>query len=184
MGQIDSVRAVRDTCMALAWDGVRSLRVNADVEDLLALVPAGQAGRGHGWPLQVAFAEATNAADQPGALHSAWSQVVMPTTRKALLLRVHAPGDFNPQSAVWAAWRAGLQPHCRVSYWDVWDPQLAAGHKRFVVWVGAWQIERRPDLPVADQVSVDVFVQQAGRQRLVGDAFFHRTRLQAFQVAT
>jgi hypothetical protein len=151
MGQIDSVRAVRDTCMALVWDGVRSLRVNADVEDLLALVPAGQAGRVHGWPLQVAFAKATNAADQSRALHSAWSQVVTPTTRKALLLRVHAPGDFNPQSAVWAAWREGLQPDCRVSYWDVWDPQLAAGHKRIVVCM--WE------------------------------AFFHRTRLQAFQFA-
>ena len=102
MGQIDSVRAVRDTCMALAWDGVRSWRVNADVEDLLALVPAGHAGRVHGGPLQVAFAEATNLADQPRALHRAWSQVVTPTTRKALLLRVHAPGDFSPQSAVWS----------------------------------------------------------------------------------
>ena len=139
MLQIDSVRAVRDTCMALAWDGVRSLRVNADVEDLLALalVPAGHAGRVHGWPLQVAFAEATNLADQPRALHSAWSQVVTPTTRRALLLRVHALGDFNPKSAVWAAWRDGLQPHCRVNYWDVWEPQLALERKRFVVWVGA-----------------------------------------------
>lgn len=137
MGQIDSVRAVHDTCMALAWDGVRSLRVNADVEDLLALLPDGHAGRVHGGSLRMAFAEATNLADQPRALHTAWSQVVMPTTRSALLLRVHAQGDFNPQSAVWAAWRASLQPHCRVTYWDVWDPQLAAGHNRFVVWVGA-----------------------------------------------
>lgn len=137
MGQIDSVRAVRDTCMALAWDGVRSLRVNADVEDLLALMPAGHAGRVHGWLLQVAFAEATKLAVQPRALHSAWSQVVTPTTRKALLLRVHAPGDFTPKSAVWAARRESLRAHCRVTYWDVWDPQLVAGHKRFVVRVGA-----------------------------------------------
>ncbi|WP_090140702.1 hypothetical protein [Limnohabitans sp. DM1] len=76
MGQIDSVRAVRDTCIALAWDGVRSVRV-------------------------------------------------------------HAPGGFNLQSVVWTAWREGLQPHCRVRYWDVWYPQLAAGRKRFVVWVAA-----------------------------------------------
>ena len=67
---------------------------------------------------------------------SAWSQVVKPDTRRALLLRVHARGDFNPKSALWTAWREGLQPHCRVSYWDVWDPHLAVGHKRFVVWVG------------------------------------------------
>ena len=136
MGQIDSVRAVHDSCMSLAWDGVRSLRVNADVEDLLALVPAAYSGRVHLRILRVAFAEATNVADQPCALNSAWSQVVTLATRKALLLRVHAPGDFNPQSALWTAWREGLQPHCRVSYWDVWDPQLAVGHKRFVVWVG------------------------------------------------
>ena len=57
-------------------------------------------------------------------------------TRRALLLRVHAPGDYDPQSAAWTAWREGLPPACRVSYWDVWDPQLAAGQKRFVVWVG------------------------------------------------
>jgi hypothetical protein len=136
MGQYDSVRAVRDTRMALACDGVRSLRVNADVEDLLPLLPAGHAGCVHGWALQMAFAEDTNVADQPRALHSAWSQVVTPTTRKALLLRVHAPGDFNPQSGVWAAWREGLQPDCRVSYWDVCDMQLEACHKRFAVWVG------------------------------------------------
>lgn len=69
------------------------------------------------------------------ALGRRWSRP-QPATRKALLLRVHAPGDFTPKSAEWAAWREGLQPHCRVSYWDVWDLQLAAGHKRFVVWVG------------------------------------------------
>lgn len=136
MGQIDSVRAVRDTCMALAWDGVRSLRVNADVEDLLALGPAAHAGRVQRRTLQLAFAEATNLAEQPRALQSAWSQVVTSTTRQALLLRVHAPGDFNPKSVVWAAWRESLQPHCCVRYWDVWDPQLAQGCKRFVVWVG------------------------------------------------
>ena len=141
-----TLAAVRDTRMALAVDGKRSLRVNADIEDLLALRPRPREGvvaggdgapaGGVAWVLRAGFGVACCVADQHSALHSAWTQVVVPTTRKALLLRVHAPGDFNPRSAVWAAWREGLQPHCRVSYWDVWDPQLAAGHKRFVVWVG------------------------------------------------
>ena len=122
--------------MALALDAERYLRVNADIEDLLALVPAVHVGRALRWTLRVAHAEALSAADQPHALQRAWSQLVTPDTRRALLLRVHAPGDFDPQSVAWLAWREGLPPTCRVSYRDVWDPQLAAGHKRFVVWVG------------------------------------------------
>ena len=109
--------------MALAVDGERSLRVNADIEDLLALRPdpckgvrAGGDGAPSGgvaWGLRAGFGVACSPADQPRALQGAWSQVVKPDTRRALLLRVHAPGDFNPKSALWTAWREGLQPHCR-----------------------------------------------------------------------
>ena len=141
-----TLAAVRDTRMALAVNGERFLRVNAGIEDLLALrpdpcegvraggdgAPAGGVARG----LRAGFGVACSPTDQPRALQGAWSQVVKPDTRRALLLRVHARGDFNPKSALWTAWREGLQTHCRVSYWDVWDPHLAVGHKRFVVWVG------------------------------------------------
>lgn len=64
------------TCMALALDAERYLRVNADIEDLLALVPAVHVGRALSWTLRVAHAEALSAADQPHALQRAWSQLV------------------------------------------------------------------------------------------------------------
>lgn len=131
------VQAIQDVVFALQCDWVHSAMANADMEDLVGILGQYKLSD-HARPSQVRMGTAIScsAADFVDALNQAWHQAFRPGTRQMLLLRAHAPGDFQLKSPEFADWRKTVMRDIVLVYWDVYDPKLLPGQKRFTVLVG------------------------------------------------
>lgn len=131
------VQAIQDVVFALQCDWTHSAMANADMEDLVGIL--GQyklSDHARHSQLRMGTAISCSTADFVNALNQAWHQAFRPGTRQMLLLRAHAQGDFQLKSPEFADWRKTVLRDISLVYWDVYDPKLLPGQKRFTVLVG------------------------------------------------
>ncbi len=116
--------AMRDLVNALQCDGVHSVMANAELEDLTQAL-------GEQAVVRVDAKFASTAADGAFALQAACQRASTEQARGVVLIRAHASQDFQ-QMAPWIdAMRSQLSATTRFMYWDVYDPDLQPGQKRF-----------------------------------------------------
>lgn len=128
------VQAIQDVGFALQCDWTHSAMANADLEDLVAILGKQPLGaHAQHANVRIGSALSKNASDYTECLSSAWRQVVRADCRQMLLLRAHAPHDFKLQSQAFADWRRTMAQDFSLLYWDVYDPSLQPGQKRFTV---------------------------------------------------
>lgn len=128
------VQAIQDVVFALQCDWAHSAMANADLEDLVDILgkhPLGAHAKHAN--VRVGSALSTRASDDTECLNTAWKQVARPDCRQMLLLRAHAPHDFKLNAQMFADWRRTVTQDFSLLYWDVYDPSLQPGQKRFTV---------------------------------------------------
>jgi hypothetical protein len=116
--------AMRDVVHALQCDGVHSVMANADLEDLIQVL-------GNQSTVQVNTSFASSLPEAAVALQSCCQQSLHEQSSGLVVIRAHAKQDFQQMGTWLETIRAQLPSSGCFMYWDIYDPDLQPGQKRF-----------------------------------------------------